>query len=220
MKKVLLFILIPINVSAMIASEHYFSAIRDSNIPEVRHLLESGISVNTTNKHGETGLWLACCLNNYECAEFLLTVPGIDVNTPSPTSSAKRFPLHVVCLTHAISEDIKKQLVIQLLQKGADPNCIDSYGCSPLQEIIERGGNASLIRPLVEAGANMGPCCKVTALWKAIYLRHFVQVEEFIRLDDPMVLHEGLDFFKERRELEAYEDYQRLKRLFVSKKIA
>ena len=131
--------------------------------------------VNLTNRKNQTALEIACRQGEIKVAQMLLDA-GADFNIGYPISNAlvnKHYELaNLLILLPGInvnkrgvgeksalmnaSQDGKNDLVKVLLEKGADPNIVDSDGNSALTLVCKRGRNKTEIaKMLLNAGANI-----------------------------------------------------------------
>ncbi len=193
----MLFVLLCINYLA--AMDHasklgeYFDAIQKDKVVEMQRLLENGIDVNASNRHGESGLWVACCHHSYKCVERLLQYSGINVDTNSPTTTSNRTPLHFVCIEKDQTVDIKHFIAL-LLSKQADPNKRNGYERTVLEEVVHDSDNIIALEQLIAAGAWLGRAKdQKTPFEEAILRRHHAQIEEFLRII-PSLRQEGIIF--------------------------
>lgn len=195
--KRILFVLLCINHLAAMdhASklEEYFDAIKEDKVAEMQRLLENGIDVNASNRHRESGLWVACCHKSYKCVERLLKYSGVEVNTNSPSTTSNRTPLHFVCIEKDQTVDIKHFIAL-LLSKQADPNKRNGYERTVLEEVIHDSDRIIPLEQLIAAGASLGRGKdQRTPLEGAILRRHHAQIEEFLRIV-PSLRQEGIIF--------------------------
>lgn len=174
--------------------EKYFDAIKADKVAEMEQLLKNGIDINAANWHGETGLWVACCHRSYGCIERLLQSSDIKVETNSPSTPANRTPLHF--LARETDQEKIKSLIVQLLQKGADPNYKNGYNRTVLEEVIHASDSIILLEPLIKAGASLEPGYEQrTPVELGILCKHTAQVQELLRIV-PSARAEALRFIE------------------------
>mmetsp|Transcript_21250 Transcript_21250/g.55281 ORF Transcript_21250/g.55281 Transcript_21250/m.55281 type:complete len:965 (-) Transcript_21250:169-3063(-) len=105
----------------------------------VKTLLELGAVVDMKNKDGCTPLWFACFTNHPECAELLLW-EGADVEGFSAEPC-----LYIAACVGSV------QLCKMLVNYGADVNCRDVTGMTPVIGASENG-NADALSYLLASG--------------------------------------------------------------------
>ena len=118
-----------------------FNAINAGNHKLVEVLVKNGADINQLNSSGETPLVVACDWPNI--IEILL-------NANANPNIGKMKPLHVYTLYNNLNE----QILDLFLKNGADINCIDMYGETPLHYAYMQG-NKKIIDLLLKKGANM-----------------------------------------------------------------
>lgn len=100
------------------------------------------------DSYGKTLLYVACENNNYEAVKILIS-KNADVNTIC-SSQKSRTPLLVQCYKLYPSKDI----VELLIRNGAKINAKDEDGVSPLIAACNKNQNDSVIKVLLNNGAN------------------------------------------------------------------
>ena len=120
-----------------------FNVARNGTLQEMSELAKQNPAlVNTTDQMGFSPLILACYRGNVEVAEFLIDhVKDLNYESREGTALA------------ALSINYNKDLVEKLLQKGANPNTVDSQGNTPLLWAIKRN-NLELLQLLLKNNAN------------------------------------------------------------------
>lgn len=196
--KRILFVLISFN--QLLAMEHvskleeYFDAIRVDKVDVMEQFLKNGIDVNASNRHGETGLWVACCYHSYRCIERLLQCQGIDVNTNSPTTVFNRTPLHYICIEKKDQTVDIKHFIALLLGKQADPNKRNGFERTVLEEVIDDSDRIIPLEQLIAAGASLARGKDQRIPFEgAILRRHHAKIEELLRIV-PSLRQEGITF--------------------------
>ncbi|MCQ2790180.1 MAG: ankyrin repeat domain-containing protein [bacterium] len=106
------------------------------------------IDVFQKDKEGRTLLYAACENNNYEAVKILIS-KNADVNTIC-SSQKSRTPLLAQCYKSYPSKDI----VELLIRNGAKVNAKDEDGVSPLFAACYKNQNDSVIKVLLNNGAN------------------------------------------------------------------
>ena len=78
-----------------------------------------------------------------------------------------------LCALHQAAKEDQEDAVRQLLEEGADPDSLDSDGCTALFWAA-RNGHEGVARLLIEKGANpdLGTSDGLTPLWEATYNQH------------------------------------------------
>ncbi len=120
-----------------------FNVARNGTLQEMSELAKQNPAIiNNTDQMGFSPLILACYRGNVEVAEFLIDhVKDLNYESREGTALA------------ALSINYNKKLVEKLLQKGANPNTVDSQGNTPLLWAIKRN-NLELLQLLLKNYAN------------------------------------------------------------------
>lgn len=108
--------------------DEFSSLIKKEDLVEIRRLLDSGVDVNATNKHGWTPLMLAAGSGNLPILKLLLS-KGADVRAVNNFGAS--------ALAYAALEGECK--AIQLLLEAGSPIDVRPHGVS-LLEFAGRGG--------------------------------------------------------------------------------
>jgi ankyrin repeat protein len=122
-------------------SDAFSDAIRAGHAAVVRILARHARSA----PHLQRALWFALAADNAQCALVLIEC-GADLNAVDPYDG--RSPLMKAVATH------RGALVRLLLERGAEPNACNRWGCTPLMlAVVVR--DASLVDTLLRAGAHV-----------------------------------------------------------------
>lgn len=112
-----------------------------NNIKVIRACLSEGVDVNLKDKSGNTKLWKACNGNKIDLVKFLITIPGIDVNTKGGDYGRS-----------AIASPTDIEIVKLLKEAGADINSTDRDGNTVL---MSNTGFPDILKYLVACGADL-----------------------------------------------------------------
>lgn len=112
----------------------------------ISHLARDPELVNAYSEDGFQPLGLACYFGHLDAAEYLVKA-GALINSPS------RNPLQATPLQSATAARHEK-IALFLLSKGADPNCREQGGYTPLHAAAQNG-DLNLVRALLFNGADM-----------------------------------------------------------------
>jgi uncharacterized protein len=126
--------------------ERLVRAVRDNQLGKVEELLEEGVDANSrdsSSKDARTALYHAAVFGYTDIAKRLLA-KGAKVDLGAPASG--QTPLMVA----AFHEN--RDMVVLLLNSGAQVNAQDPAGDTPLTQAA-RKGNAELVSLLINAGA-------------------------------------------------------------------
>lgn len=150
-------------------SQKFFDAVKKKNIEYAKKLVSDSVDVNyVESEFGYTPLIQAVRNRDYKMIEWLVTVPGVDINAVD--EKKYKFP----AISHAIQ--IKHKGIVQLLiNNGANVNEPSlngrNYYNTPLM-IASWGGSLDLVELLVNNGACINQVDKgngFTALIKAVF---------------------------------------------------
>jgi uncharacterized protein len=120
-----------------------------TNISTIYKLIEKGANTNITTKFGSTLLYLAVTSDNIELINLLIE-KGNDVNKKN---NSKRSPVSATCLQ---SSSNASQILQILFNKGANLNCVDIYGDTPLHDaLFAETIRLDVVQFLVDNGANV-----------------------------------------------------------------
>ena len=122
----------------------FFAAVSQGCVPVVEGLLKRGVSVNATDKYGQTGLFVSAANGNIELVKLLLRY-GANVDAVAPNG----FPV----LFHAVFQD-SVGVVEFLLNHGANVNATDGAGRTVLFFAAERG-NSDVVQALLRHGGDV-----------------------------------------------------------------
>ncbi len=130
--------------------ESLLEAIKAGNMPEVKALLASGVSVNSHDSERRTPLWYAAERGDWEMVQALAD-EGAIVN----------LPCRYVTPLGAAAVRGHKETVEILIRMGADVNAgnVSQYygsACSPLY-LATSQGHREIVEILVSAGADVNP---------------------------------------------------------------
>ena len=128
-------------------AEDFLNAAATGNEARVRYFLQHGMNVHTVDGIGRTPLHLAVGGGCVDVVQFLLSIPGINVNMQD------RF-FKATPLLRAV-ENIGNPLIIQaLLAAGALPNIPGCFGFMPLHKAA-LGDYPGVVKMLLDAGAEI-----------------------------------------------------------------
>ena len=99
-------------------------AVETNDLPEVRRLLDEGISANVRDKRGYPVLYFAS-YRGYQDIVKLLIEKGADVNAKGDTGYT---PLH------GAAQGGRLEVAEILIEKGAEVNAVSVHGITPLRE--------------------------------------------------------------------------------------
>jgi ankyrin repeat protein len=123
------------------ASDRFYTAIRENNLPALRALLKSA-DVNTRDKRGSTPLMYASASGSAEAVRTLLAA-GAAVNTTNDFGAT--------ALMWGITDPEK---VRSLLAAGADVRVKSKMGRTPLFLAADNDGSSAIVKLLLDRGAN------------------------------------------------------------------
>lgn len=98
-------------------------AVNTHHTEEVRNLLESGVSANSTDTEQRSGLHIACSKGYADIVELLLKY-GAD---PNKRDMIQNTPLHLAACIH------NYPIISMLINAKADVHSLDSHGRNPFQ---------------------------------------------------------------------------------------
>lgn len=110
-------------------------AVNTNHTEEVRRLLESGVSANSTDNEKRSGLHIACSKGYADIVELLLR-HGAD---PNQRDMIQNTPLHLAACIH------NYPIISMLINAKADVHSLDSHGRNPFQlafsklQMLQRG---------------------------------------------------------------------------------
>ncbi|XP_054157083.1 ankyrin-1-like [Oppia nitens] len=111
-----------------------FQSIKDNDYKKLEEMLTNGSDMSVINDDGLTLLHLAAELGQQQCVHTLLSYNCIDVNVrdncDTPLGPLQTTPLHVA------AAEGWPQLVIELIDNGADVNSVTITGWTPLQYVM------------------------------------------------------------------------------------
>lgn len=182
----------------------YCDAIIYNDFDQVR-ALQYGWPAKVANKHGETLLWMACCFDRFDIAEFFIDQPDVEVHCPALNTSGKYPPLSYVCTAYNLSHNQRMRLMKKLLDKGAVVNYRNGNGETPLWEAIVSYSEITGVIPLLLShGALLVPNkYGLSPLLVAIRGKRFTQVKELLESDQMRTTNIALviaDFNKAKAE--------------------
>ncbi|CAL8114388.1 unnamed protein product [Orchesella dallaii] len=102
--------------------------------------------INSQDSWGRTPLHAAATTENSKCLNILLKA-GANPNIASGAQDNFKTPLHV-CAEHGFLQNVQK-----LVEAGADVQCLEGHGCSPI-DLAERGGHIPTYEFLKTAADN------------------------------------------------------------------
>lgn len=123
-------------------NKNVFEVARNGTLEEMKILVaKNSDTINVVDKMSFSPLILACYRGNTEVAAYLIDqVKDIDYASSEGTA------LSALCMNY------NKDLVVQILEKGADANYEDSHGYTPLKYAVMKG-NIELAKILLTYGA-------------------------------------------------------------------
>ena len=124
------------------------AAISSSKPTEIREMVQDGADVNCTNKFGMTPLMLACQYNSCIAVAKALIESGADLYAKEPRY--KSTPFHLAALSSS-----NPRIIETLLNAGADIECRNYIGETPLLMAINGNPNAKLAVALITNGADV-----------------------------------------------------------------
>eukprot|EP00996_Jenningsia_fusiforme_P000940 NODE_1857_length_1378_cov_75.558315_g1680_i0.p1 GENE.NODE_1857_length_1378_cov_75.558315_g1680_i0~~NODE_1857_length_1378_cov_75.558315_g1680_i0.p1 ORF type:complete len:421 (+),score=87.62 NODE_1857_length_1378_cov_75.558315_g1680_i0:59-1264(+) len=128
------------NVTAL----HHAAASGD--LRSIEFFLESGASISSKATEAGSVLHWAAQSGQVECVALFLDEQGMDVDLPDAN---KGTALHTAVATDSLD------LVVFLLERGADPNAVAQGGCTPLHLATEISNKVEVVRALVTFGATI-----------------------------------------------------------------
>ena len=141
-----------------------FEVLQLPNLAQAEALLARGADINTYSFRGEHALH--CCAHHEAAVEWLLD-HGVDPNVPIQEAREDphgwRSQAHSVGWTalHIAAERNDLSIVELLLKRGANPNCVDQFGRTPLFAACRNYRSFKrLIRSLIDAGADVNAADK------------------------------------------------------------
>ncbi|WP_133128698.1 ankyrin repeat domain-containing protein [Legionella nagasakiensis] len=120
-------------------------AVRAGDLELVQYLLAHGADVNHSDNDGITALHLAAQLGNNDIVQTLITQEGIAIDAIE--NEFGYTPLHIA------AEENHEDVLIGLLNAGADKEQQNESGYTPLQLALQRGNEAA-VRSLLDHGAD------------------------------------------------------------------
>lgn len=154
----------------------------------VKMLYKTGANINIRNNFGMNTLQM-CTFNtvsNLNTMKLLLQW-GCDVNVVRGSSQS-------ALLLATLNVDV--QAVELLLASGADPNCVDKAGMTPLEAAI-RSGNCLIVKMLLQANAQVYTCEFKHSLFEfALQITSCNELGLMVRNSAAMMSREGWFFTK------------------------
>ena len=121
-------------------------AATEGNIEEVKHLLETGVNINSTNNDGETALMKAAQNGHIEIVKMLIE-KGADVNFKDKYGSTALMKTS----RHLGNAETAKVL----LDHGADVNAKSKFGATALMAACGYFGNTETAKVILSYGADI-----------------------------------------------------------------
>lgn len=145
------------------SEENFFICLKNSNIDEMKMMIENGFSVDTPLESGWSALLHSCSLGKSDVVKFLLE-SGANINFQRDLFT----PIMAVCSSKANEDELVK-CIEYLFEYKADINQTDKYGTTALMLAV-REGHLKLISKLINAKCNIDrqDSEKWTALYHAI----------------------------------------------------
>ena len=114
-------------------------------------LIQNGANVNAKNRHGDTVLHKACEYEDENAITYLLGKKA-DVNA---VNDQGKTPLLVVLYAYIINEDKLRNIVKQLIQKGANINVEDNDEHNTPLHLACDLSDIEIVKLFIKKGANM-----------------------------------------------------------------
>lgn len=127
-------------------SDLLFDAIEKNEIEKLEAMLSNGYDVNTGDKDNYTLLHMAIDFGNENAAKLLLSTEGCEVNCFTN--------FHELTPIHFAAQDGRTNLVILLLDYGANIDSVNSTNCTPLYFAV-CGNHIETVKVLLSRGANV-----------------------------------------------------------------
>ena len=127
-------------------NERLYNAVRESNLENVKNLLDSGVNPNIENMEGKTPLYWAAYTKNDKILKLLLA-KGAE---PNIEDNEGKTPLYWAAFTG------NSEVTKILLQYGANPNKPDKKGNTPLS-IAEKFNKKNIVKLIDKRMRTMGP---------------------------------------------------------------
>lgn len=124
------------------------ASISSSKPSEIKEMIQDGADVNTANKFGMTPLMLAAQYNSCIAVAKALIEAGADLYAQEPVYKSTAFHLAAVSSGNP-------RIVETLLNAGADIECRNYLGETPLLLAIGGNPNAKLATALIQHGADV-----------------------------------------------------------------
>lgn len=107
-------------------TKDFYQAFAQGNLPLADMLIQQGADINCRNCGERTPIMLKLSQGNFDAVSWIIA-RGADVNLPGPTLYGRMSPLTLL----ARGNYSTKEIVLTLLQSGADPNGQDIEGNTP-----------------------------------------------------------------------------------------
>ena len=125
--------------------------------------------INTHNESGLTPLMEAASRSTFDLFKIICRRADVNVKSPISHASALHYALYPNSNKHLNNDEIgqKEAIARLLIESGADVNARDLMGQDPLTLAAGQNFSVDLIELLVNQGAIINYCCKVSPLMNA-----------------------------------------------------
>ncbi|AYV79501.1 MAG: hypothetical protein Faunusvirus18_6 [Faunusvirus sp.] len=114
---------------------------------DIAHLLiVNGCDLRRCNYNDENILIFACRYDRISIVKDIIKTGHIDINTRGEYGQT---PLSIMCIDNCLD------IITEFLNNGANVNCVNIYGDTPLMYAVKRYGNEGTIIELIRRGADV-----------------------------------------------------------------
>lgn len=123
----------------MTLEQEFLSAAEQGNLALLKHYLDKGVDINTTNRQGRTAIVNASLNKHYECVTFLINA-GADINKQDQT-----------CFNPFLLSCLNNDLTLLRIVLPAKPNLdlLTRFGGVGITPASEKG-HVEIVRELLE----------------------------------------------------------------------